>query len=43
MEKQFLTELGIADDIADQIITQAATEVKASCWSSWYTKKTTLH
>lgn len=30
MEKQFLTDLGIADDIADQIITQAATEVKAA-------------
>ena len=30
MEKQFLTDLGIADDIADQIITQAVAEVKAA-------------
>ena len=29
-DEQFLTDLGIADDIADQIITQAATEVKAA-------------
>lgn len=30
MEKKFLTDLGVAEDIADKIITQAAAEAKTA-------------